>query len=77
MNTNNVLISVPEEELIVTLYSYYCVKHGFINYTVSATNLSVKAFSDYILEYLKDRYNLEDDVEDNFLDGLGYNGLAN
>ena len=74
---NNVIIAVSEEELIVSLYNDYLVSHSLTNYTVNDTKLTVKAFSDYIMEYLKDRYNLEDDIEDNFLDELGYNGLAN
>lgn len=60
---NNVIIAVPEEELIVSLYNDYLVSHGITNYTVNDTKLSVKAFSDYIMEYLKDRYNLEDEEE--------------
>ena len=62
---NTVIVSVPEEELIVSLYNDYLVRHGIINYTVNDTKLTVKAFSDYILEYLKDRYNLEDEEETN------------
>ena len=57
----NVIISVPEEELIVSLYNEYLVSHEMVNYTVNDTKFTVKAFSDYILEYLKDRYNLEDE----------------
>ena len=58
---NNVIIAVPEEELIVSLYNDYCVRHSITNYTVNDTKLSVKAFSDYIMEYLKDRYNLDEE----------------
>ena len=58
---NTVIVSVPEEELIVSLYNDYLVRHGIINYTVNDTKLTVKAFSDYIMEYLKDRYSLEDE----------------
>ena len=61
MSANNVIIAVPEEELIVSLYNDYLVSHGMTNYTVNDTKLTVKAFSDYIMEYLKDRYNLEDE----------------
>ena len=61
MSYNNVIISVSEEELIVSLYNDYLVRHGIINYTVNNTRLSVKAFSDYIMEYLKDRYNLDEE----------------
>lgn len=63
MSANNVIIAVPEEELIVSLYNDYLITHGITNYTVNDTKLSVKAFSDYIMEYLKDRYNLEDEEE--------------
>ena len=65
MSANNVIVAVPEEELIVSLYNDYLITHGMTNYTVNDTKLSVKAFSDYILEYLKDRYNLEDEEEHN------------
>ena len=61
---NNVIIAVPEEELIVSLYNNYLVRHDIINYTVNGTKLSVKAFSDYIMEYLKDRYNLDEEETD-------------
>ena len=65
MSANNVIISVSEEELIVSLYNDYLITHGITNYTVNDTKLTVKAFSDYIMEYLKDRYNLEDEEETN------------
>ena len=60
MNNDNVIISVPEEELIVSLYNNYLICHSCFNRSQEDTKMSVKAFSDYILEYLKDRYNLED-----------------
>ena len=63
MSANNVIIAVPEDELIVSLYNDYLITHGITNYTVNDTKLTVKAFSDYIMEYLKDRYNLEDEEE--------------
>lgn len=63
MSYKNVIISVSEEELIVSLYNKYLVDNGIINYTVNDTKLSMKAFSDYIMEYLKDYYNLEDEEE--------------
>lgn len=65
MNENNVIISVPEEELIVSLYNDYLINHSCHNRSQEDTKMSVKAFSDYILEYLKDRYNLEDEEEHN------------
>ena len=58
---NNVIISVPEEELIVSLYNNYLIEHKMTNFTQEELKISVKAFSDYILEYLKDRYGLEDE----------------
>lgn len=61
MSANNVIIAVPEEELIVSLYNDYLITQGIINYTVNDTKLSVKAFSDYILQYLIDRYNLDEE----------------
>ena len=64
MSANNVIIAVPEEELIVSLYNDYLITHGITNYTVNDTKLSVKAFSDYIMEYLKDRYNLDANIEE-------------
>ena len=65
MNENNVIISVSEEELIVSLYNDYLIYHSFYNRSQEDTKMSVKAFSDYILEYLKDRYNLEDEEDIN------------
>ena len=62
---NLVIVSVPEEELIVSLYNDYLIRHNMINRNINDTKLTVKAFSDYILEYLKDRYNLEDEEEHN------------
>ena len=62
---NTVIVSVSEEELIVSLYNDYLVRQGIVNYTVNDTKLSVKAFSDYIMEYLKDCYHLEDEEEHN------------
>ena len=70
--SNNVIIAVPEEELIVSLYNDYCIRHGITNYTVNDTKLSVKAFSDYIMEYLKDRYNLEDEEVNDDTDRMFY-----
>lgn len=61
MIENSVIISVSEEELIVSLYHDYCIRHNMKNITQNDTKLSVSAFSDYIMEYLKDRYNLDDE----------------
>lgn len=61
MSANNVIIAVPEEELIVSLYNDYLITHGITNYTINDTKLSVKAFSDYIMEYLIDRYSLDEE----------------
>lgn len=58
---NNVIIAVPEEELIVSLYNDYLVSLSLTNYTVNDTKLTVKAFSDYIQQYLIDRYNLDEE----------------
>ena len=60
---NNVIIAVPEEELIVSLYNDYLIGHEMSNLSPEDTKMSVKAFSDYILEYLKARYCLEDEEE--------------
>lgn len=57
-NGNNVLVLISEDELIGSLYNDYCVRHSITNYTINDAKFSVKAFSDYIMEYLKDRYNL-------------------
>ena len=65
---NNVIIAVPEEELIVSLYNDYLVSHGMTNYTVNDTKLTVKAFSDYIHLYLVDRYNLDANIEEEMND---------
>ena len=58
---NNVIISVPEEELIVSLYQDYLITHDLTHLDFLDTRMAVKAFSDYILEYLKDHYGLEDE----------------
>ena len=58
---NNVIIAVPEDELIVSLYNEYLISHSFTNYTVNDTRMTVKAFSDYIQLYLIDRYNLDEE----------------
>lgn len=65
MSANNVIIAVPEEELIVSLYNDYLIGHKMSNLSPEDLKISIKAFSDYILEYLKDRYNLEDEEESN------------
>ena len=58
---NNVIVSIPEEELIVSLYNDYLIGHKMSNLTQEDLKMSVKAFSDYILEYLKDRYDLDEE----------------
>ena len=63
---NDVIIAVPEEEIIVSLYNDYLVSHSLTNYTVNDTRRTVKAFSDYILQYLVDRYNLDANIEEDF-----------
>ena len=60
---HNVLILASEEELITSLYNDYLIGHKMSNLSREDTKISVKAFSDYILEYLKDRYNLDDEEE--------------
>lgn len=61
---NNVIIAVPEEELIVSLYNDYLISHSLTNYTVNDTRMTVKAFSDYVHLYLVDRYNLDANIEE-------------
>ena len=61
MNENNVLILVSENELIRSLYNDYLIRHHSINKSVDDARMSVKAFSDYIMEYLKDFYNLDEE----------------
>lgn len=65
MSDNKVIISVSEEELIVSLYHDYLIRHGMSSklFSYDEMKMSVKAFSDYILEYLKDLYHLEDKEE--------------
>ena len=61
---NNVIIAVPEDGLIVSLYNEYLISHSLTNYTVNDTRMTVKAFSDYIQQYLIDRYNLDEEETD-------------
>lgn len=61
---NNVIIAVSEEELIVSLYNDYLIRHSLTNYTVNDTRLTVKTFSDYIQDYLVDRYSLDEEETD-------------
>lgn len=61
---NNVLIMADEEELIVSLYHDYLIRHNMINDSFEETQMSVKAFSDYIQQYLIDRYNLDKEKTD-------------
>lgn len=63
MNDNRILIMADEEELIVSLYQDYMIRHDLANETVDHTRMSVKAFSDYILQYLIYRYNLDEEAE--------------
>lgn len=55
---NRVIIMVDEEELIVSLYHDYIIRHNMGDLD---TRLSVKLFSDYIQQYLIDRYNLDEE----------------
>ena len=61
---NNVIIAVSEEELIVSLYNDYLIRHSLTNYNVNDTKITVKAFSDYIQQYLIARYNLDANIEE-------------
>lgn len=61
---NTIIIAVPEEELIVSLYNDYLIGHKMLNLTQEDLKMSVKAFSDYILQYLIDRYNLDEEETD-------------
>ena len=61
---HNVIISVSEEALIVSLYQDYMLRHGITVYTVNDTKFSVKAFSDHIQQYLIDRYHLDEEGTD-------------
>ena len=61
---NRVFIMADEEELIVSLYQDYMIRNGLANETVDHTRMSVKVFSDYIQQYLIDRYNLDEEVTD-------------
>ena len=57
----DILLAVSEEQMIKSLYAEFCISHCMQTDTTIGRRFSVKAFSDYIMEYLKDRYNLEDE----------------
>ena len=59
---NNVMIAVPEEELIISLYNDYLIMHKLPDESREDLKISVKAFADHVLEYLKDYYNLDEEV---------------
>ena len=61
MNGNNVLVLVSEEELIVSLYNDYLIRYHTINKSIDDARMSVKAFSDYVQQYLTDRYCLDNE----------------
>lgn len=64
MDDDNVLISVSEEELIVSLYQNYLITHDLSHIDFVDARITVKAFSDYIQAYLVDRYNLDEEETD-------------
>ena len=63
MNENNVLVFVSENELIRALYDDYLIRYRKINKSVDDARMSVKAFSDYVQQYLVDFYNLDSKAE--------------
>lgn len=64
MNDNSVIIAVSEEEIIVSLYNEYLIDHEMSNISEDELKMSIKAFSDYIQQYLIDRYNLDEESVD-------------
>ena len=64
MGENIVIISVSEEELIVSLYQDYLIRYKMSNNSQEDIKLTVKAFSDYIQNYLSDRYDLDANIEE-------------
>lgn len=62
MSDDSVIISVSEEELIVSLYNNYLLRYRLSNNSWDALKMSVTAFSDYIQRYLVDRYHLDEEV---------------
>ena len=61
---NTVIVSIPEEELFISLYNDYLIRHKMPDESREDLKISVKAFSDYVLEYLKDYYNLDEEETD-------------
>ena len=61
MSDDSVIISVSEEELIVSLYNSYLIRYRISNNSWDALKMSVTAFSDYIQRYLVDRYHLDEE----------------
>ena len=43
---NNVMIAVPEEELIISLYNDYLIRHKLPDESREDLKISVKAFAD-------------------------------
>lgn len=64
MNDNRVLLMVDEDVVIVSLYHDYMIRHNMLNDSIEETRMSVKAFSDYIQQYLIERYNLDEEETD-------------
>lgn len=64
--SKDIVISVSEKELIVSLYADYMIMHHMKIKSLDDARMSIKAFSDYIQQYLIDRYNeAEEDYHEN------------
>lgn len=58
---HTVVIAVSENELIVSMYQDYLIRHKIFSQSQDDIRMSVKSFSDHIQQYLIDRYNLDEE----------------
>lgn len=70
MADKRVLMFVDIDEAIVSLFTHYCLCFDLLNDNDVNIKQNINCFSEKIKDYLIDRYNLDAEIVDNFIDEL-------
>lgn len=57
----NVILNVSLDECMTSLFMQYCAEHNLSVYDPHETGISIKAFSDFVMEYLKGLFETDEE----------------
>lgn len=58
---DHVVLNVDIDEVIVSLFLQYCAEHHLSVVDPHEAGISIRVFSDFVMEYLKDHFDTDEE----------------